>query len=192
MYMAAPGDVYERELKYLLTGDQDAVAKMVKTCSDQETEAYCSMIDHPFMVIRAAGSLGVDLVALRWDFSFPVEVKSSDSDVLYLSKSERLREQAARMLDECDRCHIIPIYAYRLKGVHGDPWRIFTLPSQSELVGWAQLLKQQIPKVEITKSGNFVLRWKEGMKLSDLLYFVGHAEARGEETVHETAVYEEN
>ena len=27
--MAAPGDTYERELKYLLSGDEKAIAKMV-------------------------------------------------------------------------------------------------------------------------------------------------------------------
>ena len=31
--MAAPGDVYERELKALLAGDEKAIAKMIKTCN---------------------------------------------------------------------------------------------------------------------------------------------------------------
>lgn len=128
--MAAPGDVYERELKALLIGEQKAVAKMVKTCDEAERAAYESMIDNPFLVIRAAGSLGVDIVALRWDFSFPVEVKSSEKDVLYMSRSERLTEQIERMIETCNKSHIIPIYAYRLKGVKGDPWRIFTIPSE--------------------------------------------------------------
>lgn len=128
--MAAPGDVYERELKALLSGEEKAVRNMVKTCDAAERAAYESMTSFPFLVIRAAGSLGVDLVALRWDFSFPIEVKSSDSDVLYMSRSERLKEQAQRMIETCDKSHIIPLYAYRLKGVKGDPWRIFTLPSE--------------------------------------------------------------
>lgn len=128
--MAAPGDVYERELKALLTGEQKAVSKMIKTCDEAERAAYESMIDQPFLVIRAAGSLGVDLVALRWDFSFPVEVKSSEKDVLYMSRSERLTEQIERMIETCNKSHIIPIYAFRLKGVKGDPWRIFTIPSE--------------------------------------------------------------
>ena len=38
--MAAPGDVYERELKSLLTGEDKAVSKMVKTCSPMETAGY--------------------------------------------------------------------------------------------------------------------------------------------------------
>ena len=56
--MAAPGDVYERELKALLAGDEKAVAKMVKTCNSMETAAYNNMLREPFLVIRAAGSLG--------------------------------------------------------------------------------------------------------------------------------------
>lgn len=75
--MAAPGDVYERELKYLLSGDEKTINKMVKTCSDGERRAYMSVMEEPFVVVRAAGSLGMDLVALRWDFSFPIEVKST-------------------------------------------------------------------------------------------------------------------
>lgn len=127
--MSAPGDTYERELKALLSGEPKAIARMVKTCDGDERAAYESMADTPFLVIRAAGSLGVDLVALRWDFSFPVEVKSSEKDVLYMSRSERLTEQIERMIETCDRSHIIPIYAFRLKSVKGDPWRIFTIPS---------------------------------------------------------------
>ncbi len=171
--MAAPGDTYERELKYLLSGETKAITKMVKTCNDEETQAYCSMIDSPFLVIRAAGSLGVDLVALRWDFSFPIEVKSSDSDILYMSKTARLIEQAQRMMEDCDRSHVIPIYAFRLKGVKGDPWRIFTIPSEYALKGRSELLKKRIPKLDVSKNGNFIMRWNDGMKLSDFLSFIG-------------------
>ena len=97
--MAPPGDVYERELKSLLTGDQKAIAKMVKTCDAMEKANYQTMLTDPFMVIRAAGSLGVDLVALRWDFSFPIEVKSSGDSVLHFSKNQHLTEQADIMLN---------------------------------------------------------------------------------------------
>ena len=171
--MAAPGDTYERELKYLLSGEEKSIAKMVKTCDEHQTEAYRSMIDQPFMVIRAAGSLGVDLVALRWDFSFPIEVKSSEKNVLYMSKSERLIEQAERMKNECASSHLIPIYAYRLKGVHGDPWRIFTLPGESRLRGHAALLRKRIPEIEISNAGNLVMRWDDGMPLSSMISYMG-------------------
>lgn len=171
--MAAPGDTYERELKYLLSGESKSIAKMVKTCDEDETRAYSSMLESPFMVIRAAGSLGVDLVALRWDFSFPIEVKSSEKDVLYMSKSERLIEQAHRMGEDCAKSHVIPIYAYRLKGVRGDPWRIFTLPTDAKLTGRSALLRKRIPEIDMSSSGNLIMRWNDGMKLSDLIAYVG-------------------
>ena len=182
--MAAPGDVYERELKALLAGDEKAIAKMVKTCNALETAAYNSMLTNPFLVIRAAGSLGVDLVALRWDFSFPIEVKSSADDVLHFSKSQRLSEQADNMLDDCCKSHLVPIYtlslhdalpiyAYRLKAFRGDPWRIFTIPTEHQFKGRNSLLYRRIPKLETSSSGNYIMRWENGMKLSDLILYSG-------------------
>ncbi|MDD2626805.1 MAG: Holliday junction resolvase, partial [Candidatus Methanomethylophilus sp.] len=70
------------------------------------------------------------------------------------------------------RSHVLPIYAYRLKGYRGDPWRIFTIPSEP-LRGRAGLLQEKIPKLEMTKGGSFVMRWNDGMKLSDLLSYTG-------------------
>lgn len=171
--MAAPGDVYERELKALLAGEEKAVSKMVRTCNSLETAAYNSVMMNPFLVIRAAGSLGVDLVALRWDFSFPIEVKSSADDVLHFSKSQRLVEQADTMLDDCCRSHLVPIYAYRLKGFRGDPWRIFTIPTDHVFKGRNSILYRRIPKLETSQSGNYIMRWNEGMKLSDLILYTG-------------------
>lgn len=170
--MAAPGDIYERELKYLLSGDKKVVEKMIKTCDDSERKSYLSMMDEPFVVIRAAGSLGVDLVALRWDFSFPIEVKSSGDDVLHFSRNPRLSEQAEKMKAECIRSHLLPVYAFRLKGVRGDPWRIFTLPSE-ELKGNMGYLQRKVPNIDTSNNGNYIMRWKDGMKLSDFICYVG-------------------
>ena len=191
--MAAPGDTYERELKGLLNGEEKVVNKMIKTCDEVEKAAYTAMIDHPFLVIRAAGSLGVDLVALRWDFSFPIEVKSSEKDIMYMSRSERLTEQAERMIATCDKSHIIPIYAFRLKGVRGDPWRIFTMPSDSSLCGTAAVLRKKIPFLEVSRSGNYIMRWNDGMKLSELLAFVEESRYEGSDDdilPYEEEVYE--
>ena len=171
--MGAPaGDVYERELKGLLTGDEKTLTKMVKTCNGRESNAYESVCRNPFMVVRAAGSLGVDLVALRWDFSFPIEVKSSAEDTMHFSKNPRLGEQADKMKDVCGVSHLIPIYAYRLKGVHGDPWRIFRIPSDKELKGRSEILRKRIPPFETTHNGNYIMRWNDGMKLSDFLSYM--------------------
>jgi len=171
--MAAAGDVYERELKALLSGDDKALTKMVKTCDAVEKAGYLSMKINPYLVIRAAGSLGVDLVALRWDFSFPIEVKSSGDDTLHFSKSQRLTDQADTMLGDCCRSHLVPIYAYRLKGVKGDPWRIFTIPTEHEFKGRNAILYRRMPKIGTSASGNLIMRWNDGMKLSDFLLYTG-------------------
>ena len=170
--MAAPGDIYERELKGLLSGDKKVIEKMVKTCDEKETSWYRSLIENPFLVIRAAGSLGVDLVALRWDYSFPIEVKSSSEDTLHFSKSPRLMEQANRMKGDCDTAHLLPIYAFRLKNQKGDPWRLFALPLEQPLKGAMGLLQRKIPQVEMNSNGNYIIRWNDGIKLSDLIDYM--------------------
>ena len=171
--MAAPGEPYERELKGLLSGDEKVITKMVKTCSSTETIAYKSMLDNPFLVTRAAGSLGIDLVALRWDFSFPIEVKSSAEDVIHFSKNARLIDQAKDMLDDCTQSHLVPIYAYRLKAYRGDPWRVFTIPCDHVFKGRNAILYRRIPKFDVSSNGNYIMRWENGMKLSDLISYVG-------------------
>jgi len=171
-HMAQAGDIYERELKHLLCGNEKVIEKMIKTCDDQERSAFSSMKEHPFIVIRAAGSLGVDLVALRWDYCFPIEVKSSADDVLHFSRSARLTEQADRMMDECKRSSVAPIYAFRRKGGKGDPWRIFILPIDLELKGRMGLLQRRVPKIEVNGNNNLIMRWSDGMKLSKFIDYM--------------------
>lgn len=166
------GSLYERELKHLLTGNLKVIEKMVKTCDDMESQAYSSITETPFIVIRAAGSLGVDLVALRWDFSFPIEVKSSAEDVMRFSRSQKMTEQACRMHEECTRSHVMPIYAFRLKGARGDPWRIFMLPLDVELRGRMGILQRRMPKIEVNGKGNYIMRWNDGMKLSKFIDYL--------------------
>jgi Holliday junction resolvase len=170
--VAAPGDIYERELKYLLSGDAKIIDKMVKTCDDHEKNAYRSMIGDPFVVIRAAGSLGVDLVALRWDFSFPIEVKSSAEEIMHFSRNPRLTDQAERMKNECARSHLLPVYAFRLKSVHGDPWRIFALPVEETLKGNMGFLQRKVPQIRVNDNGNYIMKWSDGMKLSDFIAYI--------------------
>jgi Holliday junction resolvase len=170
--MAAAGDIYERELKSLLSGDEKTVKKMIKTCNDDESRSYSLMLNEPFLVIRAAGSLGVDLVALRWDFSFPIEVKSSADETIHFSRNPRLTEQAEKMKDACFRSNLLPVYAFRLKSVRGDPWRVFTIPTDDEFKGRNELLRKLIPKMEVTHNGNYVMRWNDGIKLCDLISYM--------------------
>ncbi|MEA3558306.1 MAG: Holliday junction resolvase [Candidatus Thermoplasmatota archaeon] len=158
---------YERELKKLLGGELEAVVKMKKTCSAIECLGYGSMESYPFMVIRGAGSFGVDLVALRGELSFPIEVKSSIHPKVYLSQP-RLKEQLEQFTLDCKRANTFPLYAYRYKGFRGDPWRVFTIKVDG-LKYFSRILNQKVPELRPTKGGNYVMQWDEGMPLSSFL-----------------------
>ncbi|HLE48382.1 MAG TPA: Holliday junction resolvase [Candidatus Thermoplasmatota archaeon] len=163
--------IYERELKGVLGGDGRVVSPMLKSLAGPERAAYESAAASPFLVVRAAGSLGADLVALRHDLGFLIEVKSSKDDLLHFTSSPRLVEQINIIRDQCERSGVLPIYAYRLKGVRGDAWRLFTLP-QMKIDGRTGLLYERLPKIETTAKGNLVLRWKNGMPLARFLDYV--------------------
>lgn len=169
--MAPPGNIYERELKNILAGDPKALDKLMKSCTEEEKEDYSKIRDNPFVVIRAAGSLGVDLVALRWDFSFPIEVKSSIDETLHFSRNPRLMEQAEKMKEECARAHLLPMYAFRLKRSKGDPWRVFLVPTE-ELKGNLRLVQNQIPKIDYNDKNHYIMKWSKGMKLSKLISYM--------------------
>ena len=71
---------YERELRHVLAGIPAGVEAVIKSCSIEEKERMRLVINRPFLVVRAAGS-GIegsgDLLALRGDISFPIEVKTT-------------------------------------------------------------------------------------------------------------------
>jgi Holliday junction resolvase len=165
------GKVFERELKGILNANEDVLRRVTKTCSYEEKAGYLRIKERPFMVIRGAGSLGVDLVAIRYGFSLPIEVKSSTSEVLRFSRSEKLAEQAQEMMDDCRRVGLMPIYAFRYKGQRGDAWRIFTLDI-GPLDGRLRLIYDRLPKIAPSKEGNLIMRWKEGMPLSKFIDYV--------------------
>lgn len=165
------GTEYERELKKLLEGNLQAMVKMKKTCSAGEALGYDVCERHPFMVIRGAGSFGVDLVALRGELSFPIEVKSSIHDKVYLSQP-RLKEQLQVFIEECRSANTFPIYAFRLKKKKGDPWRVFTIQMEG-LKYFSRTLNNKIPPLRLTAGGNYVMEWSEGMSLSTFLLEIG-------------------
>ena len=79
---------YERELRRVLSGEEKGINAITRSCSPLEKTQIMMVMNRPFLVVRAAGS-GMegsgDLVALRGDISFPIEVKSTKSKKLYLS-----------------------------------------------------------------------------------------------------------
>ena len=81
---------YERELRHVLAGIPAGVEAVIKSCSVEEKERMRLVLNRPFLVVRAAGS-GIegsgDLLALRGDISFPIEVKTTKGKKIYLSGS---------------------------------------------------------------------------------------------------------
>lgn len=165
------GTVFERELKGILNASPGILVRVTKTCSPEERSGYQKINDKPFMVIRGAGSLGVDLVAIREGLSLPIEVKSSTSAVLRFSRSEKLAIQAQEMIDDCKRVGLMPIYAFRHKGQRGDAWRIFTLDIGS-VNGRLRFIYERLPKIEPSREGNLIMRWKDGMPLSKFIDYI--------------------
>ena len=163
---------YEREFKGILEGEDKVLSKITKTCDILEREKYLCVEKKPFIAVRAAGSLGVDLVALRGDISFLVEIKTSVEDTLrFSSVSGKLQEQAEKMHSECEKTKTLPIYAFRLKNYRGDAWRLFTMNVKG-LEGRASVLHKRLPKLDHSKSGNFIMRWEDGLPLSDFISYL--------------------
>ncbi len=159
----AGGD-YERELKAILRGERDVLDRLTRTWAPQEREGYLQALERPFVVVRAAGSLGIDLVAIRGDLAFPIEVKASSNETVWLSKTRRTILQAQELMEESRRAEVLPIYAYRLKSHRGDPWRVFTV-DVVEVRGRIRMLQSSLPKVKVSRGGHFILEWEEGMPL---------------------------
>jgi len=163
---------YERELKNILEGEIKTLSKITKTCNAVEKVNYLKILEKPFAVLRAAGSFGVDLVATRGDISFLTEVKTSNKDTLHFSSvGGKLQKQAITMKNVCEKTKTLPIYAFRTKGQRGDSWRVFSLDLYG-LEGRTSILHKRLPKLKKSKNGNFIMKWNEGMSLSDFIYYL--------------------
>ena len=163
---------YERELRQVLAGVPKGVESVIRSCDEKEKLNMRLILKRPFLVVRAAGS-GMDgsgdLLALRGDICFPVEVKSRKKSKIYLSG--QTREQYDSMVYEGERCKLMPLYAYRLKGVRGDSWRIFRVETEG-LSGKLRKLSHLIPPLPKTNRGKPYLDWDKGMKLNDFIALI--------------------
>ncbi len=165
------GHAYERELRGILSGDPGVLEKMTRTGSDEIVHAYRQTGREPFLVVRAAGSLGKgDLVAMRNGFAFLIEVKAAGRDTVHFSESSgALQEQAEEIQQEARQAGVFAVYAFRLKGHRKkDPWRLFTVPNE-DLEGRGRLLARRTPALPRTDSERFVLRWEKGRPLHHFL-----------------------
>ena len=164
--------VYERELRAVLAGEIKGVRAIIKSCTEVERARAMQVVQRPFLVVRApgSGSEGTgDLLALRGDMCFPIEVKSSKVPKQYLSGRTMDQYEALRVTGE--RCGLLPLYAYRLKGVRGDSWRIMRVEVKS-LTGKLRHLSRSIPKLPLTKNGTPHLDWEKGMPLHRFLALI--------------------
>ena len=163
---------YERELRRVLSGEEKGINAITRSCSPLEKTQIMMVMNRPFLVVRAAGS-GMegsgDLVALRGDISFPIEVKSTKSKKLYLSG--RTKTQYNSMLSEGEKTELMPLYAHRLKGVRGDSWRLFRVETHN-LKGKLAILARRIPKLPISNQGNPMIDWDQGLPLHKFIAFL--------------------
>ena len=170
--MGSIGSAYERELRSVLAGEIKGVRAVTKSCSEMERIQAMKVTNRPFLVVRApgSGSEGTgDLLALRGDICFPIEVKSSKSKKLYLSGRTFLQLESLKEIGE--RCGLLPLYAYRLKGVRGDSWRIMKVEVDG-LSGKLRHLSRSIPSLPLTRNGKEFLDWDRGMPLHRFLSLV--------------------
>ncbi|MCI4332972.1 MAG: Holliday junction resolvase [Thermoplasmata archaeon] len=171
--MSSGSSGYERELKELLQANPEALAKYAKSLPPSDRPLLESFRKAPFLVVRAAGSLGFDLVAMRSEFAFPLEVKASASDTIRFSAaSGRAALQLEQHRKAVARVGLVILYAYRRVGRgHGEPWRLYA-GGVGPSTGRYRILNRWLPPVEATKEGNGVLRWAAGMPLTRFLTIV--------------------
>ena len=157
---------YERELREVLSGTEKGIAAVTRSCTPEEKHQMRRVAERPFLVVRAAGS-GMegsgDLVALRGDCCFPIEVKSTRATKLYFSG--RTKDQLNAMIREGERSGLMPLYAHRRKGVRGDSWRLFRVETQG-LKGTLARLAKMIPALPLNRNGSPFIDWEQGMPLN--------------------------
>ena len=167
------GSIYERELMNILNGTKNIVERISKNLDPVSRDTVYTIMDKPFYVARAAGSFGADLVALRDDYSLVIEVKSSSRNQLSFSEASGTKQdQAIKLHNRCISSGLFITYAYRLKNYKGDFWRFFSIESDYIYKGKMRGLYELLPKQKITKTGNFILKWEDGLPLTTLISYL--------------------
>jgi Holliday junction resolvase len=163
---------YEREFKNILEAEYKTLNRVITSLNTLARDDYLRIKDKPFIVVRAAGSFGYDLVAIRGDMSFLIEIKASIYDTIHFSSIDgKLQHQAEKMRTECEKTKTLPIYAYRLKNHRGDSWRVFTLTLEG-LEGRPRILHNHLPKLAVSNKGNYIMRWNDGLPLSEFINYL--------------------
>ena len=167
--VTAMASSYERELRAVLAGSPAGVRAVTRSCSEIERAHAMQVVQRPFLVVRVAGS-GMDgsgdIIALRGDLSFPIEVKTRADKKVYFSGQTEAQLESMKEIGE--KCGLMPLYAHRLKGVRGDSWRIFRVET-STLTGRLATLARRIPTLPLTRTGKPHLDWDQGLPLHKFL-----------------------
>lgn len=173
------GSIYERELKSILEGDRKVVKQYILNLPSSTAKEVERIIDHPYWVVRAAGSFGVDLIAVRYQLAFPIEVKSSSSNILRFSnKKSKKSKQYLYMKEKCEKSGLFALYAFRLKGKQKEePWRIFHV-EKSNPTGINEILQYKIPSISLNSNHNMEMKWEEGMPLSEFIKLTFHLQEK--------------
>jgi Holliday junction resolvase len=163
--------VYERELLSLLEGERVAIRHYARYLAPERRRTLERLAQGPFLVVRAAGSHGFDLVAMRAGFAFPIEAKASaDGVIRFSSASGRASDQLEEHLLAARRGGLVVLYAYRKLGTRDEePWRLYTPQTENHHRGRVEVLRNHLPPIEKTRDGNGVLRWENGLPLSEFL-----------------------
>jgi hypothetical protein len=108
---------------------------------------------------------------MRSGFAFPIEAKASSGRVIrFSSASGRASDQLEEHIVAAQRGGLVVLYAYRrLRTRTEEPWRLYTPKTDHHQGGRVGLLGRHVPPIEKTRDGNGVLRWQNGMPLSDFL-----------------------
>ena len=185
--------IYERELRSVLAGEEKGVRAVTRSCTESQRAQTMQVCQRPFLVVRApgSGSEGTgDLLVLRGDMCFPIEVKSSKKSRLYLSGRTVLQYQALVNIGE--KCGLQPFYAYRLKSVRGDSWRIFRV-NVDNLTGKSRRLASRVPALPLTRNGTPHLDWEKGLPLHKFIALVCRSDgARSIESLQASAAIYSN
>jgi Holliday junction resolvase len=185
--------IYERELRSVLAGEEKGVRAVTRSCTESQRAQMMQVCQRPFLVVRApgSGSEGTgDLLVLRGDMCFPIEVKSSKKSRLYLSGRTVLQYQALVNIGE--KCGLQPFYAYRLKSVRGDSWRIFRV-NVDNLTGKSRRLSSRVPALPLTRNGTPHLDWEQGLPLHKFIALICRSDgARSIESLQASAAIYSN
>ncbi len=76
------------------------------------------------------------------------------------------------------KCGLLPLYAFRLKGVRGDSWRIMRVEVEG-LTGKLRHLARSIPPLPLTGRGTPHLDWNSGMPVHRFLSLVCKSNGAG-------------